>query len=145
MEVSQNEVFEASAYKLIDSVAEGYNGTIFAYGQTGCGKTHTMMGQAKPDQQGIVPRSFRQIVDLTDHSETKKFLVQVSYIEIYNEEVHDLLGKDIKEHMEVKENPGEGFYVKGLTKITVNSVASMEAQMKLGFERRATGETLMNK
>lgn len=61
-------------------MALGYNGTIFAYGQTGCGKTHTMMGGTREDSQGIVPRSFRQLVNLTDQAETKKFLMRVAYI-----------------------------------------------------------------
>lgn len=72
---------------------KGYNGTIFAYGQTGCGKTHTMMGKPHDvEHRGIIPNCFAHIFGCIDQdSQTKKFLVRCSYLEIYNEEVYDLL------------------------------------------------------
>ena len=74
----------------MESVIEGYNGTIFAYGQTGCGKTHTMLGT--PEDPGIIPGCFKHIFSFIDgNTSGMKFLVRCSYLEIYNEEIHDLL------------------------------------------------------
>lgn len=83
---------------------DGYNGTIFAYGQTGCGKTHTMMGphNGSEEEKGIIPRTFNQIMTITQSDKSKTHLIRCSFIEIYNEEIHDLLGKDIKAKMELK-------------------------------------------
>jgi kinesin family protein 3/17 len=80
----------------VESVIEGYNGTIFAYGQTGCGKSHTMMGySAQAEQRGIIPNAFYHIFGFIDQCKgNTKFLVRGSFLEIYNEEVRDLLGKD---------------------------------------------------
>ncbi len=89
----------------MDNVLDGYNGTIFAYGQTGCGKTHTMMGNNTEEGKGIIPRTFSQIMTITKSDSTKTHLIRCSFIEIYNEEIHDLLGKDIKAKMELKESP----------------------------------------
>lgn len=101
---------------MVDNVLEGYNGTIFAYGQTGCGKTHTMMGSSESEEsKGIIPRTFHQIITLTNSQTDKKHLVRCSFIEIYNEEIHDLLGKDIKARMELKESPDKGVFVKDLS------------------------------
>jgi len=78
---------------LVESVIKGYNGTIFAYGQTGCGKTHTMLGvPTDPNLRGIIPNCFAQIFGFIDEKNKDiKFLVRCSYLEIYNEEIHDLL------------------------------------------------------
>ena len=78
-------------------MCEGYNGTVFAYGQTGCGKSFSMMGITEPTtQRGIIPRAFEHIFETIDVSENTKFLVHASYLEIYNEEIRDLLGKNHK-------------------------------------------------
>jgi len=78
---------------LVESVIKGYNGTIFAYGQTGCGKTHTMLGVPEdPNLRGIIPNCFAHIFGFIDEkNDGMKFLVRCSYLEIYNEEIHDLL------------------------------------------------------
>jgi hypothetical protein len=74
-------------------VLEGYNGTVFAYGQTGCGKTHSMVGQpTSTDLQGIIPRCFGHVLQAISEAPDKEFLLRCSFLEIYNEEVHDLLG-----------------------------------------------------
>lgn len=90
-------MYEDAAFGLVESVLEGYNGTIFAYGQTGCGKTHSMMGSHDSDEmRGIIPRAFRHIfgfIDGADQNENdRKFLLRCSYLEIYNEQILDLLG-----------------------------------------------------
>lgn len=93
---------------------EGYNGTVFAYGQTGCGKSFSMQGVKSPqEQRGIIPRSFEHIFEAIDASENMKYLVHASYLEIYNEDIRDLLGDDTRKRLELKEHPDKGVYVKG--------------------------------
>jgi len=107
-------VYDESAFPLVESVIKGYNGTIFAYGQTGCGKTHTMLGiPSDPVQRGIIPNCFAQIFGFIDEkSNAMKFLVRCSYLEIYNEEIHDLLVDQnqkgagaLERKLELKEDP----------------------------------------
>ena len=90
------DVYNRVARNIVDNVLEGYNGTIFAYGQTGTGKTFTMEGdRSVPELKGIIPNSFAHIFGhIAKADDHLKFLVRVSYLEIYNEEVRDLLGKD---------------------------------------------------
>ncbi|GAB5353188.1 hypothetical protein AAMO2058_000016200 [Amorphochlora amoebiformis] len=105
---TQEEVYLETANGLVANVIDGFNGTIFAYGQTGCGKTYSMMGLESPsEQKGIIPRSFDQIFETIDGNEdkSKKYLVRGAFIEIYNEEVRDLLAKDYKTPLQVKEHP----------------------------------------
>lgn len=98
------------------SVTEGYNGTVFAYGQTGCGKSFTMQGVCHPaSQKGIIPRAFEHIFEAIATTENTKYLVHASYLEIYNEEIRDLLGKETKKKLELKEHPDKGVYVSGKT------------------------------
>ena len=84
---------------------EGYNGTVFAYGQTGCGKTHSMVGVPESESlQGIIPRCFGHVLKSISDAKNKEFLLRCSFLEIYNEEIHDLLG-DPKVKLELKESP----------------------------------------
>lgn len=84
-ESAQSLIYEQSAFSLVDNVLDGYNGTIFAYGQTGCGKTHTMMGSNESEEsRGIIPRTFSQIVTITKNDTGKTHLIRCSFLEIYN-------------------------------------------------------------
>jgi|TARA_B110000908_G_scaffold15260_1_gene17410 kinesin family protein 3/17 len=110
-ESTQAGVYEEIGFPLVESVMEGYNGTIFAYGQTGCGKTFTMQGpdvEDPPEElRGVIPRSFQHIFDnvtLNDNVKTKH-VITASYIEIYNENVRDLLGADPNTSLALKEHP----------------------------------------
>lgn len=80
----QSLIYEQSAFSLVDNVLDGYNGTIFAYGQTGCGKTHTMIGTTSEEGKGIIPRTFGQIMTMTKNDSSKMHLIRCSFIEIYN-------------------------------------------------------------
>ena len=123
----------------------GYNGTVFAYGQTGCGKSYTMVGVEEPqDQVGIIPRAFDHIFDHIAVSSGTKFLVHASYLEIYNEEVRDLLGRDVKKKLDLKEHPDKGVYVSGLTQHRVHNRRELESVMATGSKNRSMGATLMN-
>lgn len=98
----------------MENVVEGYNGTMFAYGQTGCGKTYTMIGC--PTDPGIIPRAFQHIVNIINTSDqSKKYVIRCSFLEIYNEDVHDLLSYDSKCKLELKESLENGVFVKGLS------------------------------
>lgn len=144
--VSQQTVYEQSSFPIIESVLDGYNGTIFAYGQTGCGKTHTMMGNpAKEELRGIIPRAFEHIFGKIGSSGQKNYLIRCSYIEIYNEEIHDLIGKDWNIKLELKESSDKGLFIKDVAMHVVKSVAEIENLMNLGTKNRSVGETAMNK
>uniref|UniRef100_A0A673MW34 Kinesin-like protein n=1 Tax=Sinocyclocheilus rhinocerous TaxID=307959 RepID=A0A673MW34_9TELE len=142
----QLDVYNLTARPIIDSVLEGYNGTIFAYGQTGTGKTFTMEGvRAVPELRGIIPNSFAHVFGHIAKAEgDTRFLVRVSYLEIYNEEVRDLLGKDQMQRLEVKERPDVGVYIKDLSGYVVNNADDMDRIMTLGHKNRSVGATNMN-
>ncbi|XP_055654922.1 kinesin-like protein KIF17 isoform X3 [Falco peregrinus] len=145
-EHNTEQIYNEIAYPLVEGVTEGYNGTIFAYGQTGSGKSFTMQGVVDPStQKGIIPRAFEHIFESVQCAENTKFLVRVSYLEIYNEDIRDLLGADTKQKLELKEHPEKGVYVKGLSLHTVHSVVQCEQIMETGWRNRAVGYTLMNK
>eukprot|EP01029_Cantina_marsupialis_P026932 TRINITY_DN7387_c0_g2_i3.p1 TRINITY_DN7387_c0_g2~~TRINITY_DN7387_c0_g2_i3.p1 ORF type:complete len:624 (+),score=121.86 TRINITY_DN7387_c0_g2_i3:280-2151(+) len=148
-----NNIYDNTAAPIVEGVMEGFNGTIFAYGQTGAGKTFTMEGVTDPPHlQGIMPNAFRHIfqtIAMTNTEEESdsimtRFMVRASYLELYNEEVRDLLGKDSKQRLELHESPNKGVYVKGLTAIVVNSVAEMETILARGRKNRSVGQTKMN-
>ncbi|KAF6017971.1 KIF3A [Bugula neritina] len=142
----QADVYNEIARPLVNSVLEGYNGTIFAYGQTGTGKTFTMEGvRSVPELRGIIPNSFAHVFGHIAKAEgDARFLVRVSYLEIYNEEVRDLLGKDQTIHLEVKERPDTGVYVKDLSAFVVNNADDMDRIMNVGNKNRSVGATQMN-
>ena len=139
----QQQIYDETAFPLVESVLEGYNGTIFAYGQTGCGKTFTMSGtEEKP---GVIPNSFRHIFGaISDTQTTRMFLVYCSYVEIYNEEIRDLLVYDPTKKLELKENKDAGVYIKGVSKQPVSTVNDIHRFMEAGTSHRTTKETAMN-
>uniref|UniRef100_A0A914UXR3 Kinesin motor domain-containing protein n=2 Tax=Plectus sambesii TaxID=2011161 RepID=A0A914UXR3_9BILA len=142
----QVDLYNRSARPIVENVLEGYNGTIFAYGQTGTGKTYTMAGdRSVPEKRGIIPNSFAHIFDqISKSGDDKTFLVRVSYLEIYNEEIRDLLAKDQSHHLEIKERPDVGVYVKDLSSVTVGGADEMDKIMTLGNKNRSVGATNMN-
>eukprot|EP00484_Ammonia_sp_Unknown_P028048 CAMPEP_0197046746 /NCGR_PEP_ID=MMETSP1384-20130603/22398_1 /TAXON_ID=29189 /ORGANISM="Ammonia sp." /LENGTH=833 /DNA_ID=CAMNT_0042478581 /DNA_START=53 /DNA_END=2554 /DNA_ORIENTATION=+ len=145
---TQREVYEDTAYPLVESVIEGYNGTIFAYGQTGCGKTWSMEGpnNGVEAEQGIIPNSFQHIFDKvsSDSDANTKYLIRAGYIEIYNEQIRDLLGKDPMKKLNLREDKTKGVYVDELTMVTVTNVAETQALMEKGRGSRVVGRTNMN-
>ena len=100
----------------MDSVLDGFNGTIFAYGQTGTGKTFTMEGKIKkPDLMGIIPRAFKHIFTHIKSTPNMNFLVRASMLELYNEEIRDLLAKNHMKKLELRERKEVGIFVKDLS------------------------------
>ena len=142
----QRDIYTECASHIIENVLEGYNGTIFAYGQTGTGKTHTMTGVERDENEmGIMPRSFRDIFQkIEGDSEQTQFLIRASYLEIYNEEIRDLLSKNPKNKLDLHEKPDSGVYVKDLSYFAVKSVDEINDVLKIGMKNRSVGSTNMN-
>lgn len=141
----QLELYDETFRPLVDSVLQGFNGTIFAYGQTGTGKTYTMEGvRNDPDCRGVIPNSFEHIFTHISRSQNQQYLVRASYLEIYQEEIRDLLSKDQSKRLELKERPGTGVYVKDLSSFVTKSVTEIEHVMNVGNQNRSVGSTNMN-
>uniref|UniRef100_A0A0K8RTR9 Kinesin-like protein n=1 Tax=Crotalus horridus TaxID=35024 RepID=A0A0K8RTR9_CROHD len=141
----QFELYDETFRPLVDSVLQGFNGTIFAYGQTGTGKTYTMEGvRGDPEKRGVIPNSFDHIFTHISRSQNQQYLVRASYLEIYQEEIRDLLSKDQSKRLELKERPDTGVYVKDLSSFVTKSVKEIEHVMNVGNQNRSVGATNMN-
>nr|XP_019936824.1 PREDICTED: kinesin-like protein KIF1A isoform X7 [Paralichthys olivaceus] len=144
---SQVQVYKDIGEEMLLHAFEGYNVCIFAYGQTGAGKSYTMMGkQDVKDQQGIIPLLcedlFNKINYNTDNS--MSYSVEVSYMEIYCERVRDLLNPKNKGHLRVREHPLMGPYVEDLSKLAVTSYNDIQDLMDSGNKARTVAATNMN-
>lgn len=145
--VSQEKVFKDLGTDVLKAAFEGYNACIFAYGQTGSGKSHTMMGM--PGDVGLIPRIceglFSRISGMTRRDEAS-FRTEVSYLEIYNERVRDLLRRKMAKtyNLRVREHPKEGPYVEDLSKHLVQNYSDVEELMEAGNINRTTASTGMN-
>ncbi|XP_053731964.1 kinesin-like protein KIF11 [Synchiropus splendidus] len=152
----QIEVYRSVVCPILDEVIMGYNCTVFAYGQTGTGKTFTMEGERSPDDQftweedplaGIIPRTLHQIFEKLTENGTE-FSVKVSLLEIYNEELFDLLSpsEDVSERLQLFDDPRNkrGVVVKGLEEVTVHNKDQVYQILERGAAKRKTASTLMN-
>nr|QBH87853.1 kinesin-like protein KIF3B [Larimichthys polyactis] len=141
----QIDLYDETFRPLVDSVLFGFNGTIFAYGQTGTGKTYTMEGvRNDPERRGVIPNSFEHIFTHISRSQNQQYLVRASYLEIYQEEIRDLLSKDQVRRLELREKPDTGVYVKDLLSFVTKSVQEIERVMNVGNQNRSVGSTNMN-
>jgi len=124
----QKKVFETTAKPVVESALSGYNATIFAYGQTGTGKTYTMEGFNSAEERGIIPRAIEQIFRHIQSSVSPRmrFLVRASYLQIYNEVISDLL-KPERTNLHIREDKKKGVYVEGLSEWVVRSPALRRA------------------
>ncbi|XP_022350086.1 kinesin-like protein KIF16B [Enhydra lutris kenyoni] len=145
--VSQEMIFKTLGTDVVKSAFEGYNACVFAYGQTGSGKSYTMMGNS--GDSGLIPRIceglFSQINETTRWDEAS-FRTEVSYLEIYNERVRDLLRRKSSKtfNLRVREHPKEGPYVEDLSKHLVQNYSDVEELMDAGNINRTTAATGMN-
>lgn len=141
---TQQTIYDEVVRPLVASVMEGFNGCVFAYGQTGTGKTHTMEGiKNDHDQKGIIPRAFEQIWAHINRAQNMNFLVAVSYLEIYMEELRDLLKPNSSSSLELRERDG-GIVVPNLHSVLCKSVEDMLNVMHHGNKNRTVGFTNMN-
>ncbi|XP_020711894.2 osmotic avoidance abnormal protein 3-like [Athalia rosae] len=140
--VSTEVVYEQVGSPIVEAVLDGYNGTVFAYGQTGCGKSFTM--------RGVVERSLEHLFEATSTSSSEtRYLALLSYLEIYNERLRDLLrdgdGDGGVSLLQLKEDPTKGTYVAGgLREVTVKDAAECTRLLEQGDNRRAAAATKMN-
>ncbi|XP_036278269.1 kinesin-like protein KIF1A isoform X4 [Pipistrellus kuhlii] len=143
---SQKQVYQDIGEEMLQHAFEGYNVCIFAYGQTGAGKSYTMMGKQEKDQQGIIPQLcedlFSRINDTTN--DNMSYSVEVSYMEIYCERVRDLLNPKNKGNLRVREHPLLGPYVEDLSKLAVTSYNDIQDLMDSGNKARTVAATNMN-
>ncbi|XP_016105349.1 kinesin-like protein KIF1A isoform X3 [Sinocyclocheilus grahami] len=142
----QKQVYKDIGEEMLLHAFEGYNVCIFAYGQTGAGKSYTMMGKQEKDQEGIIPLLcedlFTKITDNNDNS--MSYSVEVSYMEIYCERVRDLLNPKNKGNLRVREHPLMGPYVEDLSKLAVTSYNDIQDLMDSGNKARTVAATNMN-
>ncbi|XP_016352712.1 kinesin-like protein KIF1A [Sinocyclocheilus anshuiensis] len=144
---SQQQVYRDIGEEMLLHAFEGYNVCIFAYGQTGAGKSYTMMGKQEKDQQGIIPLLCEDLFTKINDSNTDNnmsYSVEVSYMEIYCERVRDLLNPKNKGNLRVREHPLLGPYVEDLSKLAVTSYNDIQDLMDSGNKARTVAATNMN-
>ena len=151
-DAEQEDVFEEACREVVSSVLDGFNATIMAYGQTGSGKTHTMFGpdevladfaNSDESQWGIVPRACQLLFDsLGESSASSPIVVQASYIEVYNDRLHDLLGS--AKNLVMHEARGRGVVVDGLTMEMVSSATEVMDALERGNAKRVVAKMSMN-
>eukprot|EP00760_Papus_ankaliazontas_P028967 PhM_4_TR4086/c3_g1_i1/m.35127/K20196/KIF3B; kinesin family member 3B len=149
---TQKDVFTQFIQPLVDSVLDGFNATVFAYGQSGSGKTHTMTGDLEdPEKRGIIPRTFNHIFNhvrthngqTSEHGGTRHYNVYCSFLELYNGKVRDLLSRS-SDSLQIKENKDKTFFVHNLMMPEVKFEDDLVRQMEEGTERRRVAATELN-
>ncbi|GMI96676.1 hypothetical protein like AT2G36200 [Hibiscus trionum] len=160
----QKDLYEQAVVPIVNEVLEGFNCTIFAYGQTGTGKTYTMEGECKraksgptgglPADAGVIPRAVQQIFD-TLEGQNAEYSVKVTFLELYNEEITDLLAPEEiskvvleekqKKQLPLMEDGKGGVLVRGLEEEIVASASEIFTLLERGSAKRRTAETLLNK
>ncbi|XP_077399247.1 kinesin-like protein KIF1B isoform X15 [Vanacampus margaritifer] len=144
---AQNQVYNDIGKEMLQHAFEGYNVCIFAYGQTGAGKSYTMMGKQEDGQEGIIPMLCEDLFEKINEDNNKEELsysVEVSYMEIYCERVRDLLNPKNKGNLRVREHPLLGPYVEDLSKLAVTSYTDIADLMDAGNKARTVAATNMN-
>ncbi|KAL2103542.1 hypothetical protein ACEWY4_000410 [Coilia grayii] len=143
---SQCQVYNDIGKEMLQHAFEGYNVCIFAYGQTGAGKSYTMMGKQEEGQEGIIPMLCEDLFEkINDNNNGDiSFSVEVSYMEIYCERVRDLLNPKNKGNLRVREHPLLGPYVEDLSKLAVTSYTDIADLMDAGNKARTVAATNMN-
>lgn len=158
---TQEEIYQSAGKPLIDDIFKGYNTTIFAYGQSGSGKTTTMSGYShvvdksellsnddvilwtKPEDMGIVPRIIKDIFDLIPTKKDHQFSIQISYVEIYLEKIRDLLNP-INDNLEIRESRYKGIWIDDVTEVYVSSFNDAIKIIRKGELNRSVASTAMN-
>ena len=144
-EAKNQDVYGKIAFNVINSAIDGYNSTIFAYGQTSSGKTHTMMGT--PNDKGIIREAVEHIFDAKDQERKRVFQMRVSFMEIYNEKLSDLLQLDTKEReksLKIQDTKDDDVNIEGLIEREVKTPEEVIKAMEVGQDLRHTAGTSMN-
>ncbi|XP_071950999.1 chromosome-associated kinesin KIF4A-like [Antedon mediterranea] len=150
-DTEQEEVYTKAVKPLVDGIFKGYNATVLAYGQTGSGKTHSMgsgysASQAPTDpSRGVIPRVITSLFDGVNQNDSIEYTLRVSYLEIHNEDIHDLLNLSTKkENIAIRESVEGGIHIAGLKEITVQCADDMYKCLEQGSVGRTTASTAMN-
>ncbi|KAH9508888.1 Kinesin-like protein kif15 [Bulinus truncatus] len=154
-DITQEAVFSIVGKKIIESCVTGYNGTIFAYGQTGSGKTFTMLGPSENSDsfqhelRGVIPRSFEYLFSLIAHQQElhgskKQFLCRCSFLEIYQEQIFDLLDP-ASQGLHLRENMNKGVFVDGLIEQVICNPSDAYQVLIMGWLNRRVAATSMNR
>eukprot|EP01104_Vermistella_antarctica_P016800 TRINITY_DN5806_c0_g1_i2.p1 TRINITY_DN5806_c0_g1~~TRINITY_DN5806_c0_g1_i2.p1 ORF type:complete len:1028 (+),score=192.27 TRINITY_DN5806_c0_g1_i2:115-3198(+) len=141
--VDTRTIYDEVAENVVWSTMEGFNGTIFAYGQTGSGKTHTMMGRPFRRDPGVIPLAILDVFAYIKQTPEREFLLRVSYLEIYNEVINDLLAPE-NTNLVIHEDPQKGIFVGGVKEEIVLSPQQVMNLIALGEEYRHVGATDYN-
>lgn len=136
-----SEVYQSRTEDIVAAAVRGFNGTVFAYGQTNSGKTYTIRGSAT--EPGVIRLAVRDMFDLIQQDVDREFLLRMSYMEIYNEEINDLLAPEHRK-LQIHESIERGIYVAGLREEIVASPEQVLDLMEFGESHRHIGETNMN-
>jgi hypothetical protein len=143
---TQEKLYEISASVIVQDVTKGFNGTVFAYGQTSSGKTHTMQGPhlSDPALKGVIPRALDHLFQYISRSaEDMEFVVKVSLIEIYMERIRDLFDPN-KTDLKIREDKSKGIWIENVSEICVGSPQESMDLLRFGQSNRSTAATLMN-
>uniref|UniRef100_A0A6N2KYN2 Kinesin motor domain-containing protein n=1 Tax=Salix viminalis TaxID=40686 RepID=A0A6N2KYN2_SALVM len=155
----QRSIYDQAIAPIVDEVLEGFNCTVFAYGQTGTGKTYTMEGGKRnkggdlPAEAGVIPRAIRQIFD-TLEAQNADYSIKVTFLELYNEEITDLLAQEDpsrnaedrqKKPISLMEDGKGCVVVRGLEEEAVYSANEIYTLLERGAAKRRTADTLLNK
>ncbi|BET01191.1 Hypothetical proteinA [Nesidiocoris tenuis] len=152
---TQEDVYDGLVRPLVDTAFQGFNACLFAYGQTGSGKTYSMMGPMHANDQlttesGIIPRFCREMLERvsaldvsSNQPNVVSSTVEISYLEVYNEKIHDLLVPGSTQ-LKVREHPVYGPYVADLTRHTTSNFDELQRWINIGNQKRATAATEMN-
>uniref|UniRef100_UPI0037E7D403 kinesin-like protein KIF22 n=1 Tax=Semicossyphus pulcher TaxID=241346 RepID=UPI0037E7D403 len=143
-ETTQQEVFQSSVKPILPHILNGQNASVFAYGPTGAGKTHTMLGS--PEQPGVIPRAFREVFNLVKAKEEDEgwdYSIGMSYLEIYNEKVLDLLSPGSQD-LPIREDKDKNILIPGLTHTTISSLAEFDKHFIPASLNRTTASTKLN-
>eukprot|EP00312_Isochrysidales_sp_CCMP1244_P042941 CAMPEP_0202764932 /NCGR_PEP_ID=MMETSP1388-20130828/27125_1 /ASSEMBLY_ACC=CAM_ASM_000864 /TAXON_ID=37098 /ORGANISM="Isochrysis sp, Strain CCMP1244" /LENGTH=404 /DNA_ID=CAMNT_0049433451 /DNA_START=1 /DNA_END=1211 /DNA_ORIENTATION=- len=141
-ESGSSEVYARLVRRVVTAVIDGYNGACFAYGATGSGKTHTMLGQ--PQEPGVMPEAVEELMAAALRDDDFDYKFGVSYVEIYNEKVKDLLNPDSQADLEVREDAKHGTHIQGAVELAVGSAAEIMEHMQRGSVYRTTEATNCN-
>ena len=143
----QRQVYEVTARDTVADMLDGYNGTIFAYGQTGAGKTYTMTSNlvGSAETRGIIPRACSQLFShIEQDTSGTEYTIKCSFLEIYKEALHDLLDPKSATKLKIRETPSRGVWVEGLTEAFVGSENDIFSLLQLGEQSRSVAATNMN-
>ena len=142
--ISQKDIYDHIGTNVLKNIFNGYNGCIMAYGQSGSGKTHTMMGGTSLEDMGLIPRLCMELFERIRLVKNFQFQVELSYMEIYAEQIRDLINPQNTKNLRIREHPETGPYVEGLTSIPVEDYYSVNQFIMYGNKHRVTASTQLN-